>query len=194
MLPQWHVKDPSHSAKSAGGRLHLNTHTPLTQRSRSGLTMLLSRHCVGTYPETSSHATCQGTFGHSLHFKRERERERERESESGRGVNGRTFPGVLSGEEEATTTTTTSFQLCIIHKEKRACSKTETCRTHCPSRVVPNKVRGTRKCFTSFRVVWVCQPKVVSDADGDYHLITRCFFCVNIGLIASHHYVAVVTV
>ena len=24
VLPQWHVKDPSHSAKSAGGRLHLN--------------------------------------------------------------------------------------------------------------------------------------------------------------------------
>ena len=23
---QWHVKDPSHSARSAGGRLHLNTH------------------------------------------------------------------------------------------------------------------------------------------------------------------------
>ena len=23
MLPQWHVKDPAHSAKSAGGRLHL---------------------------------------------------------------------------------------------------------------------------------------------------------------------------
>ena len=22
-LPQWHVKDPGHSAKSAGGRLHL---------------------------------------------------------------------------------------------------------------------------------------------------------------------------
>ena len=37
-LPQWHVKDPGHSAKSAGGRLHLNKHTPLTQRSRSGLT------------------------------------------------------------------------------------------------------------------------------------------------------------
>ena len=48
MLPQWHVKDPGHSAKSAGGRLHLNTHTPLTQRSRGGLTMLLSRHSVGT--------------------------------------------------------------------------------------------------------------------------------------------------
>ena len=64
-LAQWHVKDPGHSAKSAGGRLHLNTHIPLTQRSRSGLTMPLSRHSAGTYPETSSHATCQGTFGHS---------------------------------------------------------------------------------------------------------------------------------
>ena len=28
VLPQWHVKDPGHSAKSAGGRLQLNTHTP----------------------------------------------------------------------------------------------------------------------------------------------------------------------
>ena len=41
------------------------THTPLSQQSLSGLTMLLSRHNWGTYPETSSHATCQGTFGHS---------------------------------------------------------------------------------------------------------------------------------
>ena len=32
MLPQWHVEDPGYSAKSAGGRLNLNTHTPLTQR------------------------------------------------------------------------------------------------------------------------------------------------------------------
>ena len=62
---QWHVKDRDHSAKSAGGRLHLNTHTPLTQLSRSGLTMSLSRHSVGTYQETNSHATCQGTLGHS---------------------------------------------------------------------------------------------------------------------------------
>ena len=38
MLPQWHVKDSGHSAKSAGGRLHLNTYTPLTHRSWSGLT------------------------------------------------------------------------------------------------------------------------------------------------------------
>ena len=28
VLPQQHVKDPGHSAKSAGGRLQLNAHTP----------------------------------------------------------------------------------------------------------------------------------------------------------------------
>ena len=61
----WHVKDPGHSAKSVGGRLHLNMHTPLTKRSRSRLTTPQSGHSVGTYPETSSHATCQGTCGHS---------------------------------------------------------------------------------------------------------------------------------
>ena len=65
VLPQWHVKDPSHSAKTAGGRFHQSTHTPWNQRSRSGLTLLLSRHGAGTYPETSSHATCHGTFSHS---------------------------------------------------------------------------------------------------------------------------------
>ena len=32
-------------------RVTPNTHTPLTQRSRSGLTMPLSRHSAGTYPE-----------------------------------------------------------------------------------------------------------------------------------------------
>ena len=65
VLPQWHVKDPGHSSKSAGDKLHLNTHVLLTQRSRSGLTTPSSRHSVGTYPETSSHVTCQGTLGHS---------------------------------------------------------------------------------------------------------------------------------
>ena len=67
VLPQWHVEDPGHSAESAGGSLHRNTHTPLTQRSRSRsrMTMPPSRHSVGTYPETSLHATCEGTFGHS---------------------------------------------------------------------------------------------------------------------------------
>ena len=33
-------KTPSHSAKSADGRLRLNAYLPLTQRSRSGLTVL----------------------------------------------------------------------------------------------------------------------------------------------------------
>ena len=107
VLPQWHVKDPSHSAKSAGGRLHLNTHTPLTQQSWSELTMPLSIHSVGTYPETSSHATCLGTFSHSclcllnhcglilheewnkfaranFHFKKKKKKRR-------LGMNGRTF-------------------------------------------------------------------------------------------------------
>ena len=65
VLPQWHVKDPGHSANSAGDRLHINTHTPSTQRSRSGLTMLLSGHSVGAYQKTSLHATRQGTLGHS---------------------------------------------------------------------------------------------------------------------------------
>ena len=65
MLAQWHVKDPGHSAKSAGSRVHIKMHTPLTQQSWSRLTMLLSRHSVGTNVETSSHATRQGTLGHS---------------------------------------------------------------------------------------------------------------------------------
>ena len=47
VLAQWHVKDPGHSAIGAGGRLHLNTPTPLTQQSRNGMTML-SRHSLGT--------------------------------------------------------------------------------------------------------------------------------------------------
>ena len=46
-------------------RLHQNMHIPLTQRSWSGLIMPLCRHSVGTYQQMSSHATCQGTFGHS---------------------------------------------------------------------------------------------------------------------------------
>ena len=65
VLPQWRATDLSHSAKSDSGRLHLNTHTPLTQGNRSGLTTSLSRLSVGTYPETRSHATCQIAFNHS---------------------------------------------------------------------------------------------------------------------------------
>ena len=48
MLQQWHIKDPSHCAKSAGGRLHLDMYTPLTQCWIT-LTMPMSRHSVGTY-------------------------------------------------------------------------------------------------------------------------------------------------
>ena len=50
MLPQWHVekkKKKRSSAKSANSRLQLNKVTPLTHRSRNGLTML-SRHSVKT--------------------------------------------------------------------------------------------------------------------------------------------------
>ena len=50
MWPQWHVKDPSHPDKSAGGMLHLNTHKLLTAWSRSGVPTL-SRHSVGPYQE-----------------------------------------------------------------------------------------------------------------------------------------------
>ena len=46
--------DPGHSAKSAGGMLDVNMHTPLIQKIWSGLTMLLSRHNVGTYQKTNS--------------------------------------------------------------------------------------------------------------------------------------------
>ena len=48
VLSQWHIKDSGHVANSAGSRLHLSTHTSLTQRRWSGLT-ILSRHGVETY-------------------------------------------------------------------------------------------------------------------------------------------------
>ena len=47
-------KRPQSFCQSTGGRLHLNMLTPFTQRSWSELTMLLSRHSVGTYQEMSS--------------------------------------------------------------------------------------------------------------------------------------------
>ena len=45
VLPQKHIKDPSHSAKSAGGRLQLNTHTP-TQECFSFLTLAFSSSSI----------------------------------------------------------------------------------------------------------------------------------------------------
>ena len=47
-IPQWHMKDPGHSAKIVSGMLHLNTHTPLTQWSWRTQTML-SRHSMGIH-------------------------------------------------------------------------------------------------------------------------------------------------
>ena len=62
MLPQWHVKGPGHSDKSAGGRLHINTRTHLTQRSRSGHTMPLSRQSVGIYQENELTRSSSGNI------------------------------------------------------------------------------------------------------------------------------------
>ena len=78
VLLQWHVKYPGHSAKSADDRSHLNAHASVTQRSQSGLTMPLSRHSVGTYPETAYKqlvreysativSACSATVDWSLH-------------------------------------------------------------------------------------------------------------------------------
>ena len=54
VLPQWHVKHPGHSTKKCRRQVSPNVHTALTQRSRSGLTMPLSRHSVRIYQETAS--------------------------------------------------------------------------------------------------------------------------------------------
>ena len=58
-------KRPRSFSKTADGRLHLNMHTPLTQRNRSGLIMPLSRHSVKAFQEMISHATRQETLSHS---------------------------------------------------------------------------------------------------------------------------------
>ena len=67
-LPQslaWHKKDPGHSAKSAGGRLHLwpkhtYLYTPLIRQSQSGLTTRLA-----PIRERRLHTTHQITLVHS---------------------------------------------------------------------------------------------------------------------------------
>ena len=49
---QWYsmmIETNSLFCQKGNGRLHLNTHTPFTQRSRNGLTYMLCRHKVGTY-------------------------------------------------------------------------------------------------------------------------------------------------
>ena len=85
-------KRPRYSTKTADGRLHVHRHIPLTQQSRSGLTMPQSGHSVGTYPETSSHATCWGTFGHSrLSLLSHCGLVWHKKKKGRRGMNGRTF-------------------------------------------------------------------------------------------------------
>ena len=66
-LPQWHIKTPVILPKvqMTGYNLHLNMHALMTQWSQSGLTIPLCRQTVGTYQETSSHSSHQGTLGHS---------------------------------------------------------------------------------------------------------------------------------
>ena len=59
VLKQWHVKAPGQSGQNVGGRLHVNTHTPLIQRSGSWLTLLCRRSVWEPIRETSSHATPQ---------------------------------------------------------------------------------------------------------------------------------------
>ena len=53
--------------------------------------MLLSRHSVGTYPETSSHATCQETFSQLTQL-----------------AELKHSPQILASKEKATTITTLS--------------------------------------------------------------------------------------
>ena len=66
MLLQCHVKDPSRSAKSAGGRLHLNMHKHLTQRSQSGLTINGCPGIVWEPIQKQAHMQLvKGTLGHS---------------------------------------------------------------------------------------------------------------------------------
>ena len=48
------------------GRLHVNMHTPLTQRSQCGLTMPLSRHSVGIYLENKFTRNLLGNFWRQL--------------------------------------------------------------------------------------------------------------------------------
>ena len=105
VLLQRHIKDPSHSGINAGGRLHLNTHTTLTQWGRSGLTMPLSRHSVGTYSENElTHISSGNTWSvvsarwatvdwswpkewnkcvwANLHFKKKKKKKKERKEKS----------------------------------------------------------------------------------------------------------------
>ena len=53
VLPEWHVKDPGHSIKSTGGRLHLNNAYTLNPSKPEWADYAVFQHSVGTYQETS---------------------------------------------------------------------------------------------------------------------------------------------
>ena len=120
------TEDPGRSAKSAGGSLHLNIHTPLTQRSRSGLTMPLSRYSVGTYQQTSSRSSSGNTRTQSSQLaellwtdpsvksgisvrelKRRKKEEKKRRRQNQKVEHS---PKVLASEEKANTT-----RFCRVH-------------------------------------------------------------------------------
>ena len=103
VLPQWHEKDPGHSANSAGGRLHINAHTLLTQRSRSGnlskneLTRNLSGKIrlqssqlaepLWTDPGIKSGISVRGLISTS----KTKENKQKNKKKHRQGMNGRTF-------------------------------------------------------------------------------------------------------
>ena len=116
MLLQWHIKDPSHFAKSAGGRLHLNTHMPLTHWSWSGLTVPLSRLSVGTYQKWAHTQLIRGTL--ILAFRVELvcatwsplfKKKREREKSTGEEWLVKNSPKLFTGKKKVITTTTTGM-------------------------------------------------------------------------------------
>ena len=67
MLPQSHVKDPGHSAKSAGGRLQVNTCIHLMYVALHGVTWCMLYGVHRTFAETAavscgtSHASAVST-------------------------------------------------------------------------------------------------------------------------------------
>ena len=69
VLPQLHIKDPGQSTKSAGGRLHLNTNTPLQIAHMTLATWAAMFHLqVLTWCELYFYASKQWSGSHCLGF------------------------------------------------------------------------------------------------------------------------------
>ena len=58
--PLWHVKGPDHFANTTPKHAYT-----LDPTKSAWADWAAGGHSAGTYLETSSHATCQGTFSHS---------------------------------------------------------------------------------------------------------------------------------